>query len=146
MSQHPKYHALADRLMKRRLEHLNEVQTRRGEDDANPAKNRVSLHGKQIPLAFAQEPMALEIFHQFDTQHREVEWSYYTETGEFLLQFGFSLEDHSYQVYMTHPALFHDREDMDTYLTAIQESLSQHYPPLALARDDSGRVEIQRTM
>ena len=140
----PKFQALANRVKKNRLEHLNQVEASQTEAVPYLARSRKEIHGRQIPLAFAGEPRAIEIFHQFDAKAREIEWSYYTEDGKFLLQFSFGLDRQEYQVHSFHPALFHKQKEMRAYLNAIEASLGQHYPPLALIRERTGNIEFRR--
>lgn len=104
-------------------------------------KRRAAL---QQSFPFASDYQALDIYHQFDPEAREVEWFFYSESGDFLLQFGFSLKDHAYEVYAAHPGLWMDSEKLHQYLPAIQNSLAEHYPPLELTHKDNGVVEISR--
>jgi len=141
---HAKFQALANRVKKNRLEHLNQIENSPTEAVPYMARSKREIHGKQITLSFAGEPRAIEIFHQFDSQAREIEWSYYTEDGKFLLQFSFGLDRQEYQVHSFHPALFQDQREMKVYLNAIEETLGQHYPPLSLIRERNGSIEFRR--
>ena len=115
-------------------------------DKANtPFLNRSphEIQGRQIPLPFTGGQRTLDIYHQFDTADREITWFFYSESGEFLLQFGFGLKDHRYLVYAVHPGLWNQADKVGPYLEAIGESLAGHYPPLNLIHRDNGEVVIE---
>jgi hypothetical protein len=142
MSHYSKYHALADRLRKNRLDRSQGLALQ--ETSPFLARSQRQIHGRQYSFAFAGAERSLDIYHQFDPEEREVEWFFYTETGDFLLQFGFCLKDHRYQVYSVHPGLWmQDDAQWRPYRQALDTSLADHYPPLKLVRTSNGAVEIE---
>ena len=133
---HSKFNALADRILQRRLDHLIKIEPHstvleRGEE-------------AQLPLAFPPPGAPLHIYPRFDEQSREVEWSFYSRKGEFLLHFAFSLKDHSFQIYSVHPSLWMATSEMNSYLEAIKTHLCGQFPPLTLVKGQDGSPSIQR--
>jgi 2C-methyl-D-erythritol 2,4-cyclodiphosphate synthase len=135
---HSKFTGLADQVRKYRLEIAS----------SNPflARSKKELHGSQIPLPLPGVAKALDIYHEFDPEQREITWYYYSESGEFLLQFSFGLQDHSYEVTAAHPGLWGADPKIKLYFQAIQESLANHYPPLKLTRSAKGEVLLEPEM
>lgn len=131
---HGKYEGLADRVKKHRLNKIHE----------SPflARSQKQIHGGQYTFDFAGQDRALDVFHRFDPDSREIEWFFYSEDGEFLLQFGFCLKNHRYAVYAAHPGLWLENQGIQPYFQAIQDSLAGHYPPLQLVKRTNGEVEI----
>lgn len=144
-SQSP-YQALAHRVRQNRLKqdipkaHYKEV----SESFLARTQKEILKPAKQHSFPFSEDYHALDIYHQFDPEAREVEWFFYSESGDFLLQFGFSLKDHEYTIYAVHPGLWMQQQKLNQYLPAIQNSLAEHYPPLKLVHKDTGEVEILR--
>ncbi len=134
MSHSNKYHGLAEQVRRHRLDTL-----------ATPflARSQKEIAGKQIALPFAGVYQSLDIYHQFDPKDREVSWFYYSESGEFLLQFSFGLKDHHYEVCAAHPSLFSKSGELKEYRLAIDNSLQGHYPPLQLKRSRNGEITIE---
>lgn len=134
MSHSNKYQALAEQVRKHRVDSL-----------ATPflARSQKEIAGKQIALPFVGAYQSLDIYHQFDPKAREITWFYYSESGEFLLQFSFGLTDHQYEVCAAHPALFSGSSDLKVYRQAIDDSLKGHYPPLHLKRSRNGEITIE---
>jgi hypothetical protein len=142
-----KFHALGDRIMHRRLEHLKSIELpQRGEDlDSSSLKLREEEEGgTQLRLAFQRQSRLLDVFHKLDSQTREVEWSYYGRSGEFLLHFALDLKNRAYQVFSIHPCLLSEGGEMKPYLDAINNHLRGHYPPLELAVDKLQGPIVQR--
>ncbi len=138
-----KFHALADQVRNHRVEHLNQIHSR-PRRRRYIARTQQPLSERQIPLSFMGENRSLEIFHQFDAEARQIDWSYYTQDGEFLLQFGFCLNRQEYEVFAVHPGLFFPVEAMKLYRKAIEETLGRHLPALTMVKLGDGKVEIQR--
>lgn len=138
---HNKYQALADRIRKHRLDRTGPW----GRAKTPPflARSQKQIHGRQFSFSFAGAQKGLDVYHQFDPAEREIEWYFYTESGEFLLQFGFCLKNHQYAVYTAHPGLWLEDARWRPYRTALDTSLAGHYPPLKLVRQDNGVVEIE---
>lgn len=141
MSHHSKYQALADRLRKNRLDQAQGLAVQ--EPAPFLARSQRQIHGRQYAFAFAGAERSLDVYHQFDPDTREVEWFFYTEKGDFLLQFGFCLKNHHYQVYSAHPGLWMGEAEWRPYRLALDTSLADHYPPLKLIRQKNGAVEIE---
>lgn len=143
---HSPFQALAYRVQQNRLKqdvphvHHKEV----SESFLARTQKELLKSAKQHSFPFSQDYQALDIYHQFDPETREVEWFFYSESGDFLLQFGFSLKNHEYQIYAAHPGLWMNQEKLHQYLPAIQNSLAEHYPPLELVHKDTGEVEVLR--
>ena len=132
---HGKYEGLADRVKRHRL---NKVQ-----DAPFLARSQKQIHGEQYRFNFAGAEQALDVYHRFDPDVREIEWFFYSEGGEFLLQFGFCLKTHDYMVYAAHPGLWMENQKIQPYFQAIQDSLAGHYPPLQLVQKTNGEVQIE---
>jgi len=130
---HAKYQALADQITQRRIKHLQKVRKPLpATEQRRPDPSQIS----QLAL-FSPASPSVEIFKEFDAKNRAVEWSYYSADGTFLLQFGFSLEEHGYQIYSVHAALFQKQANMKEYLRLINEDLQAHYPSLQLQNSSS---------
>jgi hypothetical protein len=138
---HNKYQALADRIRKNRLDRSGGL----GRVGSPPflARSQKQIHGRQFSFAFAGAQKSLDVYHQFDPLEREIEWYFYTESGEFLLQFGFCLKNHQYAVYTAHPGLWMEDAQWRPYRAALDTSLAAHYPPLKLVKQASGCVQIE---
>ncbi len=134
MTQH-KFITLADRLTQRRIESMEKLY--------RPKTETPPPHRRQLKLDFLGEEGALEVFHRFDSKSREVEWSYYTKEGCFLLQFGFCLVDQSYRIYTLHPALFQADAVMQGHLEAINQNLKAQFPSLKLICSQEEGPSIQ---
>jgi hypothetical protein len=132
---HPKFSGLTEQVAQRRLAHLQKFHHEEAGEASAPA-------AKQLDI-FA-EAADVEIYHQYDPKTREVEWSYYTPDGRFLLQFGFSLVSRGYQIYSVHPGIFQDSEEMARFRQAIDRNLRGHYPPLELAWDSGKGPQVRR--
>ncbi len=137
---HSKFHGLAERVHHHRL--------RQSQGATSIFTGRHSLasshHGEQIAFCFDSTPQKLEIFHHFDSERREVEWSYYSDRGDFLLQFGFDLQSKSYLVHVAHPGLFLEDTEESTYLQVIQAHLHRHHPSLILSHENNGQILLRR--
>lgn len=134
MSHSNKYQALAERVRKHRSDSL-----------ATPflARSQKEIAGDQYALPFVGAYQSLDIYHQFDPKEREITWYYYSESGDFLLQFSFGLKDHQYEVCAVHPTLLDGSGKLKAYRTAIDDSLKGHYPPLQLKRSRNGEITIE---
>lgn len=142
---HPKFNALADKILQRRVDHLKKVGMQPEGEGSQPNFDLGDHEEVQLNLAFPRQSDFLEVFNRFDPVSREVEWSFYTPKGEYLLQFSFQLQDHSYVIQSIHPCLLSNSGGMGNCLQAINEHLSQHYPPLKLAEVKSQPVIQQST-
>lgn len=138
---HPKYSGLADQVTHRRLDHLQRF---RGSKPTPQAKVREVPADEPKQLGIFEEPIPIEVHHHYDAKSREVEWAYYTAAGCFLLQFGFSLLDRSYQIYSIHAALFQDQDEMRRHREAINRNLAGHYPALELVWESGDGPLIRR--
>ncbi len=139
---HGKFQGLADRIHRHRLQ-----QSRAGIPNltARPVDSPFPVHhGEQISFCFDSAPRTLEVFHRFDPERREVEWSYYSDRGSFLLQFGFDLQSKTYQVHVAHPGLFLEDSKDSTYLQVIQDNLHRHHPPLFLSHEKNGQIVLKK--
>jgi len=140
----PKFQALADRVGKRRQDHLNEIHQSPNRDWGEKKKAKAPPSFQQSNLTFEDISPVLEVFQNFDEHSREIEWTYYSASGEFLLQFGFALATNHYQIHSLHPELFLAREEMRGFLEAINRRLGSGYPILELVLDEGRNPIIQR--
>lgn len=133
---HPKFNALAEKLSRRRLGHLSRVS--RPEEPAFQHKSFQIPQdpgiNPQLPFPFARGEGTLDVFRRFNSASREIEWSYYSGAGEFLINFSFNLEDKSYQIISLHPGLLKSKGIMEKYLASLQKDLQGIYPGLELIR------------
>ncbi|MFO1462646.1 MAG: hypothetical protein U1F66_02640 [bacterium] len=141
---HPKFHALAELVSQRRQEHLDQIHRQQPQPCPFPEERDPIPAPSQMALTFEDLSPVLEVYQRFDEDHREIEWSFYSGTGEFLLQFGFSLAEGRYQIHSIHPELFLAREEMRGYCEAINRRLGTGYPLLELVLDAERKPLIQR--
>ncbi|HCU25425.1 MAG TPA: hypothetical protein DF383_10445 [Deltaproteobacteria bacterium] len=123
---HFKFNALGAALAQKRHERLHQIHKK------SPSPAEVSAAASQLELAFEEILPSIEVYQHFDEELREIEWSFYTPSGEFLLQFGFNLQERLFHLYSLHPELFLSREEMPGYLEAIQRRLEKLSPALEL--------------
>ncbi len=143
---HPKFTALADRMMQRRLGHLKKIEDAPDLEWNLPPDLIEEKNQLQLDFAFPQSMASLDIFQNFDEKLREVEWSFYNPEGEFLLHFAFSLQDLSYKVFAIHPCLLEGKGKMPNYLEAINYRLKRNYPALELRKFSGEGPKIQKVL
>lgn len=142
-----KFQALAQRLGQRREKNLRE---RRPLPHYEPAFHELEVEiedvrpSKQLSLTFEELNPVLEVYQRFDSRAREIEWSVYSGSGEFLLQFGCRLEAGIYEVHSIHAELFQDREEMRGYLEELNHRLARLYPSLELLRGSDNQPLLQK--
>lgn len=140
----PKFQALADLVGKRRQDHLNEIHRSPNRDWEKKQGGQAQPSFQQANLTFEDLSPVLEVFQNFDERSREIEWTYYSASGEFLLQFGFPLATNHYEIHSIHPELFLAREEMRGFLEAINRRLESAYPVLELVAEEGRNPRIQR--
>jgi len=140
----PKFHALADLVGQRRQEHLDQIRHQQAQTGLFPEEEQAHPAPRQMNLTFEELNPVLEVYQHFDERAREIEWAFYSSSGEYLLQFGFSLAANSYQIHSLHPELFLPREEMRGYFEAINLRLGTGYPKLELVLDQGRNPQIQR--
>ncbi|MGH7831416.1 MAG: hypothetical protein ACREP8_14695, partial [Candidatus Binatia bacterium] len=140
-----KFSALAHQVTEQRLRHLRSLKPEplRPEDHYYLRVSDDEDAGRQLRLGFQNQAKYLEVFQRFDPHRREVEWSYYTPAGKFLLQFAFDLKDLSFWIHSIHPALLQPASPMAPYLKAVNHHLAGRYPALQLLRDAKGEPAIK---
>lgn len=144
MTQQPKFQALAELVSQRRQERLEEIRRQSPHPPPFPETRERPQGPRQIALTFEDLSPVLDVFQRFDEASREIEWSFYSSSGEFLLQFGFSLAEGRYRIHSLHPELFLDRAEMRGYLEAINKRLGSGYPLLELVHERGLNPSIQR--
>ena len=131
MSQN-KFNALADKITQRRLDHQGRFPA--SEPVPIPSKTIKFQHRRpnpQLPFSFAGVASSVEVFHRLDPVRREIEWSYYTDRGDFLIHFSFDLKKKSFQVISLSPTLGGGE---NSYLACLQEDLAGIFPGLELVQ------------
>src|SRR5262250_3512067 len=99
VNHHHKFQALADQVTQRRREHLEDLNRDSELRDLDLLEGgQARPKAEQIPFTFEELSPTLEVFQTFDEKGREIEWSFYTSGGEFLLQFGFGLASRQYEI------------------------------------------------
>ena len=136
-----KFQALAELVSQRRQERIEEIRKQSPHPALFPESHEKPRGPKQISLTFEDLSPVLDVYQGFDEASREIEWSFYSSSGEFLLQYGFSLAEGSYRVHSVHPELFLERAEMRGFLEAINQRLDSAYPRLELVQT-SGRAPI----
>jgi hypothetical protein len=140
-----KFQALAQRLGQRRQQCLSE---RRPLPHYEPIfqhpEEDATLPSHQLSLTFEELNPVLEIYQRFDSRQREIEWSVYSGSGEFLLQFGCQLDPGIYEVHSIHPELLQSGEEMQGYLEELNRRLATLYPALELQRGQAGEAILQK--
>ena len=139
----PKFQALAELVSQRRHEQIQRIRNQSYHSGLFPPEGKAE-NTKQIALTFEDLSPVLDVFQRFDEASREIEWSFYSSTGEFLLQFGFSLAEGRYRIHSLHPELFLDRSEMRGYFEAINRRLGSGYPLLELVHERGLNPSIQR--
>lgn len=140
-----KFQALAQRLGQRREKNLRE---RRPMPHYEPIFRDLDVEevrpSKQLSLTFEELNPVLEVYQRFDSRAREIEWSVYSGSGEFLLQFGCRLEAGIYELHSIHPELLQGGEEMSAYLEELNHRLASLYPALELLREKDGEPLLQK--
>jgi hypothetical protein len=140
-----KFQALAQRLGQRREKNLRE---RRPMPHYEPIFRDLKVEevrpSKQLSLTFEELNPVLEVYQRFDSRAREIEWSVYGGSGQFLLQFGCRLETGIYEIHSLHPELLGGGEEMSAYLEELNHRLATLYPALELLRGKDGEPLLQK--
>ena len=140
-----KFQALAERLGQKREKALRE---RRPLPHYEPVHRELEFEeprlSQQLSLTFEELNPVLEVYQRFDSRAREIEWSVYNGSGEFLLQFGCLLDGGNYEVHSIHPELFQTREEMRGYLEELNRRLATLYPALELLCGKDGEPILQK--
>ena len=140
-----KFQALADRLGQRRQQNLRERRPLPHYQPIHPDFEEEEVRpSHQLSLTFEEINPVLEIYQRFDSREREIEWSVYSGSGEFLIQFGCRLDPGIYEVHSIHPELFQARDEMRGYLEELNRRLGTLYPALELNRGIEGTPVLQR--
>lgn len=138
-----KFQALAELVSQRRQERIEEIR-KQSPHALFPETQEKPRGPKQISLTFEDLSPVLDVYQGFDEASREIEWSFYSSSGEFLLQYGFSLAEGSYRVHSVHPELFLERAEMRGFLEAINQRLDSAYPRLQLMQSPGRGPTVQR--
>lgn len=140
-----KFQALASRLGQRRQQNLRERHPLPHYEPIfqHPEEEPV-ISSPQLSLTFVELNPVLEIYQRFDSREREIEWSVYSGSGEFLLQFGCRLDPGIYEIHTIHPELLQGREEMNSYLEELNRRLQTLYPALELTRGEKGEAILQK--
>jgi hypothetical protein len=125
MAIHPKYQALAEKVHLQRLEQLKQIHPFSDASQGMP----FDLDEKRSQLSFLfakNQNNGLDVFQHYDSESRYIEWSFYSAEGEFLLQFGFSLNEVLYSLHSVNPELHRPSSPLGKYLRVIKERLKRH--------------------